>query len=520
MAFVLIRFIRRSAAAPLALASMLHPGTVAAGDVIFADGFDIDFANAYFVSPGGLDTNPGTKASPFLTISKGIADAAADAQKHTVVVAAGSYKESVTLANGVSLFGEFDSGAWARDPANATILDGFAVFGPANANPGGNSYAIYVSGSNANLHISHNAIFAGHGGPGMAGTPGTDGNDGVDGAAYSATLDSFTATGTGQCNVSNNRAAAGGGALTCAGAISVDGGSGGGNNCTPAYSTQNSTSAFPATAGKPGGGESGGSAGAAGVRGYDAELNGSTCFVPVNVSAQQLPQFGSNGADGSNGGSAGGGGGCATPSGSVFGGDWIGGSAPDAGGGSNGGGGGGGAAGGGAVCTTSGTCKDMLGGHGGGGGSGGCGGSGGSGGGPGGGAFGIFIVGGSAAIVAGNTLFLGAGGDGGSGGNGGVGGLGGNGSQGGQVDTLFCTGKGGSGGNGGQGGSGAGGGGGCGGASFGVYTFGVGMPPYCAAGSNTTFGGFGGAGGVGGSSFVNPGGSGQVGVLAACSLNN
>src|SRR4029450_2571730 len=100
--------------------------------------------------------------------------------------------------------------------------------GAINGNIGGNSYAIYVSNANANLRITNNVIFAGRGGPGMAGSPGTDGSDGVDATAYSTALDSFTATGTGLCNTSNNRAASGGGSLTCLARENVGGGNGGG----------------------------------------------------------------------------------------------------------------------------------------------------------------------------------------------------------------------------------------------------------------------------------------------------
>jgi hypothetical protein len=522
----------------------IHPGAVDNPEPSYldsnCDGIDGDIARSFFVSPQGLNSNPGTQAQPFKTITHGIAAAAADPTKKTVLVAAGSYNEGVALADGVNLYGQYQSGTWARAPGNDTIIEGassagihertvvasdiaaattfegFVIYGPANDQLSGNSYAVYVSNSSASLRISDNVIFGGHGGPGAAGSPGPSGVAGVDGAAYSTALDSFTTTGAGQCNTSNNRAASGGGVLSCPGADDVSGGNGGGNNCTPSRSTQNSTATSPATAGQPGVG--GGSNGASGVRGYDSELNGSTCFLPTS-GANTLPQFGSDGQNGGSGGDAAGVAGCATPEGSVAGTDWMGGAASNGAAGSNGGGGGGGAAGGGAACTTNGTCKDLLGGHGGGAGSGACGGAGGSGAMPGGGAFDIFVVGGAAPVVTGNTLFLGDGGDGGNGGSGGAGGLGGNGTQGGQSGALFCTGKGGRGGDGGDGGNGSGGGGGCGGASFAIYTSGVGTPDYCSSGTNPSFGGFAGAGGAGGVSLVHPGGDGQAGVLAACSFH-
>ncbi len=60
----------------------------------------------------------------------------------------------------------------------ATIFEGFVVRGSANTKTGGNSYAIYVSGSNGNLAIDSNLIYAGRGGPGAAGTAGGSGRPG------------------------------------------------------------------------------------------------------------------------------------------------------------------------------------------------------------------------------------------------------------------------------------------------------------------------------------------------------
>jgi hypothetical protein len=532
---------RRCALLLLAGLWSAHARHAAAGDFVFADGFDIDLANAFFVSTDGADDNPGTRAQPFQTITAGIAAAAADPLRHTVAVAAGSYAESVTLADGVSVFGHFQPASWLRDPTTfsaisgaafagpharsvsaanitaPTVFDGFLVYGAINSTPGGNSYAIYVTGASANLRISNNVIFAGRGGPGGTGSPGGDGGDGSDGGAYSTALDAFIATGSGVCNISNNRPASGAGLLTCADdADDISGGNGGGNNCTPVLSTRNSTTTSPATAGQPGAG--GSSAGGAGASGYDSAFNGSVCTVP-DSGGTPLPMAGSDGSAGGAGADAAGAGGCNAPAGSIVAGNWVGGGAVSGSRGSNGAGGGGGGAGGGAACT-GGTCtKDLLGGHGGGGGAGGCGGSGGGAGGSGGGAFGVFIFGGAAPQVRDNLLFRGDGGDGGNGGSGGVGGFGGNGSQGGQTGALSCSGAGGRGGDGGNGGSGAGGGGGCGGASIAIYTSGVGTPDYCIGANNASIGGFAGSAGTGGGSLANPGGAGQAGLLADCSFH-
>jgi hypothetical protein len=572
--------IQRSLSVLIALLSCLGVSRAADDDdFVFADSFDVDLSAAFFVSPQGLDANPGTRSQPFQTIAKGIAVAAADPLKHTVAVASGSYAESIALANGVSVYGHFQAGSWARDPTHysiidgvtsdgnhdhtviaanitsATKFDGFVVYGSVNAKVGGNSYAIYVSGSNANLQISNNFVFGGHGGPGADGSVGPNGVAGGAGSGRNPNLtvadlayDAEDASGAGECNTSNNRQYANGGARAC-GATSVNGGNGGGNQC-PVMSYcdtwdpnsgclqsatnfhWNSFTPLAGATGAPGGGASGGSAGAGAAPGndliqiYASLYGGYVCYTPPDST------YGANGVDGGDGGNGAGVVGCTAANGSVISGHWIGGGSSGGNSGGDGGGGGGGGAGGGGKCENDGhghsQCadgagKDTLGGHGGGGGSGGCGGAGGAGGSPGGGAFGIFIVGGGAApAVTGNTLFGGSGGSGGSGGNGGGGGIGGVGALGGTsgVPVVFCTDVAGRGGDGGEGGYGSGGGGGCGGASFGIYTSGIGTPNYCDAFANNTIGvGNAGGGGAGGLSLVNSGGAGQSGAVATCSFN-
>jgi hypothetical protein len=547
---------------------------------MFANGFDAPTTSAFYVSPAGLDTNAGSAAAPFLTITKGIAAAAADPGKPPVFVANGVYNESITLASGVSVFGQYHAGTWVLDPTSYSIIDGvasqgnndrtvdasnvgsltafdrFVVFGSDNTKAGGNSYAIYVSNSSANLELTNNVIFAGHGGPGADGATSPAGSAGVGGSGRSPNLavadaayDSKDASaGSGECDVVNNRQYSNGGALSCGG-TPVNGGDGGGNRCpvksfcdigdpnfgclqSPINFHWNEYTGIDGMAGIAGGG-GGGTAGAGAFAGddmiqvYAPFYSGYICFLPTDTDGDGSQTYGLNGSNGGNGADGAGVVGCTAATGSVIGVDWIGGSAPAGNVGDNGGGGGGGGAGGGGKCQataghttcTDGGGKDTLGAHGGGGGSGGCGGDGGGGGGSGGGAFGIFIVGGVAPVVTGNTVFGGSGGGGGAGGNGATGGSGGLGALGGSagVPFVFCTDAAGRGGNGGAGGYGAGGGGGCGGASFGIYTSGIGTPDYCT--SNAVGDGSAGAGGTGGLSRVNPGGAGQAGVEVACSFN-
>jgi hypothetical protein len=480
-------------------------------------------------------TGTGSGNHPCSTIATGLARAASTGRAN-IFVADGTYDEAVTLVTGKNLKGGFRSDTWLRHVATTStviqgvtvmgshdatvtatgvtnaLFEGFVVRGSFNTKPGGNSYAIYVAGSDATLVIKDNQIFAGRGGPGTAGTPGTNGFAGVNGTgSVAGSYDSFIATGTGNCAITNNRQFTNGGIRTC-GTDDVSGGNGGGNQCTP-VTDFTKFSGIDGFAGLGGDAPGGGAGGAAASAGLDSTLDttGTTvCSVPT---APGVP-FGADGNAGSNGGHGSGVAGCTGSAGTVPVDHWVNGAAPVGNIGANGGGGSGGGAGGGARCTScGGQPKDRLGAHGGGGGSGGCGGAGGGAGGAGGGVFGIFVVGGSAPAITANVIERGAGGTAGDGGIGGAGGLGGSGAAGG-APTEFCGGKAGRGGDGGAAGSGSGGGGGCGGSSFGIYTSGVGAQTYCA--DNTVAGGSAGAGGLGGYSGGNSGGNGASGVLQGC----
>ena len=511
---------------------------------------------------GPIGTGAGNH--PCRTIAQGIARANA-LNRANIFVANGIYTESVTLTNGRNLLGGYASDSWQRDVASTgtlllgvsssgnhdrtvvatnitapTVFEGFAVFGSANAKISGNSYAIYVSGSNASLVIRNNVVFGGRGGPGGSGAIGGDGTDGTNGqgrnpiGTQDGAYDAKDTSGLTACSASNNRQYANGGATSCGG-DDISGGAGGGNmcpasaasaciNCGPFGCTScNFVTATSVTgvSGQPGAGGGGGAGGAGAARGDDMiagppqQGNNYPCYIPSGIT---YGRDGNNGARGAHGSS---GPGCSANGGAVIGGEWIGGPAGTGASGSNGGGGGGGGAGGGAKCQLCQTNTDKLGGHGGGGGAGGCGGVAGGGGAPGGGAFGIFIVGSAVApVVTGNAVFRGGGGTGGVGGAGGEGGVGGAGALGGTTAGTFCTDVAGRGANGGDGGHGSGGGGGCGGSSFGIYTSGLGSPNYCqAAAANTFSGGGGGTGGSGGYSIINPGGAGVAGALLDCSFN-
>jgi hypothetical protein len=484
----------------------------------------------------------GASAHPCHSITWGLSRAVATL-KPEVRVADGRYNEAVTLVNGKNLLGGYNPETWVRhvETTNTiiegvssianhdrtitasgitapTVLEGFVVRGSYNTKASGNSYAIYVLNSGANLEIRRNAIYGGAGGPGVSGTAGTDhggmsapngtGRTSVNAPAY----DAFITTGSDQCSVSNNRAYTNGAVFTTANGDNTRGGNGGGNTCPPS-STQTKQSAHDGQTGQQGVLTMAGAGGLAGVGGVDFNLDYLTGVCDGSF-ALQIGTDGGNGGNGGNGAAVSGG---TAGDGSVVGSQWVGSSGANGVYGGNGGGGGGGGAGGGAHVVSSFGAKDRLGAHGGGGGAGGGGGGGGSGGTAGGASFGIFIVG-AAPVVSGNTIVRGIGGTGGAGGTGGYGMSGGTGGAGGQT-ALLCTGSAGRGGNGGRGGDGSGGGGGAGGGSYAIYTSGSGTPNYCTAASNTIGGGTAGAGGGGGVAPVNPGGPGATGTLGACSFH-
>jgi len=492
--------------------------------------------DAIYVAPataGGQDTGScGTApagiggANPCLTIDKGLSRAA-NLLRDRVLVAAGSYTEQVSVANGIDLLGGYNALNWSRDPdANltlispdagsghrktlvasgitaSTLVEGFVITGGTAYTAGANSYAIYVTGSDGDLAIEDNLIYAGDGAPGSGGAGGEDGEDGEDGAAGADAYE----TPTSSCSETSS-GGSGGGGLSCAGQ-DVSGGDGGDAVCRPTQGIQDS--------GQDGDDGAGPNPGASGDGGWDGgTTQNEGCLICHLPPETMTGGDGGNGQQGSHGTA---GGGCIDADGTVENNEWVGdeGNAGQQAG--PGGGGGGGGAGGGGEDMQGSLCWDDLGGTGGGGGSGACGGTGGAAGTGGGGSFGIFIHGcSSAPSIAGNTIHRGNGGAGGGGGAGGVGGAGGDGAGGGADDTGnydFCTGAGGKGGQGGHGGHGGGGGG----VAYGIWasSYGGGSPSYE---DDNTFpaAGAGGTGGAGGGSLGSSGVAGQDGGHAAVHL--
>ncbi len=401
-----------------------------------------DFTKAFFVSSTtGLDSNAGTtRALPMKTIQAAIGKAAPN--RADLYVGSGNYPESVSLADGVSIFGGFNPSDWVRPviAAPTTVIAAptpVAVSGGSLALPlelerltinsakataaGGSSIGVRISSSTGLVSLRGCTIAAADGVAGSAATDGSTGNPGSTG-------------GNGSVGGAGN-----GGTSTCG----VGGGAGG-----PAVT--GSFNGNPGSNGLFGGGGINGTGGS-GVKGAGV------CGDPFSH-GNNAPDDATPGSPGANGGN-----GIQGPLLGVFSaGNYV---APAGGAGSAGkpGGGGGGGGSGSGDSTFCGIlcCNNQTSGGGGGGGSAGCGGTAGTGGHGGGGSFAVVSLS-SAVVVDGCQLSTGSGGAGGRGGNGGTGGLGGSfsagGSSGGGSAGAGAGGK--NGGNGGSAGSGAGGPGG------------------------------------------------------------
>ena len=460
------------------------------------DGIDGTIDNAILVAPSGIDeTGCGLAiAQPCGTINYAIEQAVVSTRTQ-VLVQAGLYVEAVRLADGVSVYGGYntdwqralftDTGhrteifgtqdaatqLWvavlAHDLGSETRLGDLIITGPAaqgvNGDSGRSSYAVHVRDS-ANFFADRISITAGAGAPGTAGASGLNasitgrvsGMNGLQGGPS----DEFIST----CNNSSHGLGGFAGGNTCPGGVNPDAGRGGHggemdtscgtfscSNCsaTPGDLGFNAQHVSGALGRGGGGGTGGNSCGPAGLGGRGRIVNG---------------------ARGSGAGAGG----------FVFGSSWH-----TLGGAPGGLGGGGGGSGG---CDDG---TDSYGAGGGGGGAGGCGARTGAGAGwGGGGSFGALVLN-STATLAGCSILRGAAGNGGSGGIGGRGQSGGLSGSGGTSTNDSAPG--GLGGAGGHGGHGGGAGGGAGGPSVGIAHAGSTLISDCL-----TTGGSAGTGGPGG----------------------
>jgi hypothetical protein len=408
------------------------------------DGIVGNIAGAIFVDAiVGDDANAGTMASPKKTIHAGVAAAAALTPVKDVYASKGTYAETVTLSDGVSIFGGYDAQAsWSRALTNTTGLYSATPVGmvaknltrptevqlltvnaSSAATPGTSSYGIQVVNVSGGLTVRGCTVGSGAAGAGLHGAPGAQGAGGGQGG---------TASGT----------SPGGGGDSACGARGGQGGTG----------VNGSTNGVSGTAGTqaPGGG-GGGIACGGGSPGGTCDFVGHT--DPGGTPA--CTGTGSSGSPGSNGAS-----GALTGSLDTSSGEYV---APAAIGGHagySGGGGSGGGSGAGAAWHSGLSCQSNTSGGGGGGGGGGCGGAAGGGGYGGGASLAIASIN-STLVVDRCTLQASSGGAGGAGGDGGgPGGPGGGGAGAGGNANAGTGANGAAGGSGGQGGGGGGGNGG------------------------------------------------------------
>ncbi|MET0411883.1 MAG: hypothetical protein ABW217_11340, partial [Polyangiaceae bacterium] len=90
------------------------------------DGIDGVEARAIFVSSDGFDDAPGTRAQPVQTLAHAIELAATD--DRDVYVCNGAYRENVTIAQRVSLYGGYDCArAWRRVKDRAVVESGVGI---------------------------------------------------------------------------------------------------------------------------------------------------------------------------------------------------------------------------------------------------------------------------------------------------------------------------------------------------------------------------------------------------------
>jgi len=435
---------------PVALACTPCSGNPDPPDLSFVDsncdGIDGDIGGAVFVDAvGGNDADPGTMAQPKRTL--GVAIASATAEGKDVYISSGSYAESVTLADGVGLYGGYDRATgWSRSMTSLPIVGNGTTAvvgsnlpaplmlqlleiraGDATAN-GASAFGIRLTNA-PSVILEGCVVVAGRGGSGGAGAGGMAGAAGGNGGQGRSGCEDSTGFGCSGCA----RPAGGlAGASTCGRPGGVGGVPGHECGCGAAGGT-----GTIGVGGGVGGCGCGGGNGLPGLPGPDgpAGLDGAGGDIGTFDGSGYLPVAGYAGSPGAHG---------------------------------HGGGGGGGGSGGDDNC-------DSYGSSGGGGGGGGGAGTGASGGGGGGGSFALHLVDSGVTTIAGAIVTAGGGtgGTGGTAGPGGAGGAVGPGGPYGGSGEQDDGGMGAAGGAGGAGGRGGHGGGGAGGPSIGIVCVGA-----------------------------------------------
>ncbi len=493
------------------------------------DGSDGASGQTVYVSVStGTASGNGTQSRPLDSIQAGIDLADATGLTY-VIVAEGTYNESIWLSDGITVYGGYNTGFTVRDsvsyptiiegdpataanPAavsarsisNLTIFDGFLVRGNAGTSAGSSAVGMWLEDCSDALVIRDSIVSANNardGADGTTGSIGTDGSSGSNGTNGTTT------------NCRSALATGGAGGSNSCGGTAVSGGDGGDARCPSSGTYQ-----YSGDAGYPLG--SGGSGGSAGC---DANIPSTACSTCYISGCWDEGLDGTDGSDGSNGS---GGSGATDTDGSISGGLWVAAAGSVGSAGNPGSGGGGGGAGSGAQVASACGGLSHVGGTGGGGGAAGCGGTGGLAGSGGGGSVAllvyytvpttVFPVIEDSSFASGNGGFGGDGGDGAPGGEGGTGGIGGSAGRG----SSWCGQPGGNGGIGGNGGAGGGGGGGAGGVSYAAVVFGATPTSTWLSATNSMSAGSAGSGGRGGLAGASNGNDGVDGIDGADGTQN
>ena len=157
-----------------------------------------DPSSAFFVRADGNDEDAGTPANPLATLQTAI-NKAGDKGGGSVYVAGGKYAGSLSLVDGVSIYGGFDPNTWLRDSTRhiteiqggetavrgirvrALSLDALTIRSVDASEPGGSSIALNLSASTG-IVVNASRLIAGDGARGSDGANGKNGANGQNGA--------------------------------------------------------------------------------------------------------------------------------------------------------------------------------------------------------------------------------------------------------------------------------------------------------------------------------------------------
>ncbi|HEY2516803.1 MAG TPA: hypothetical protein VGI39_38295, partial [Polyangiaceae bacterium] len=260
------------------------------------DGIDGTVSAAIFVDvQTGNDNNPGTMTLPVRTIYKGIS-LATNNGKSDVYVSKGTYPESVTMVDGVSVYGAYDASAkWSRGTGNVTTIQSPSPVGVAAINlshatnlqlltivasdatgqagngDGESSVGVLIVKSGGNVTVDTCNITSGNGASGAKGADGSQGTGGSVGGGASgvghggpggSACGAVGGQGGDGTNGRNNGGQGSNGTQTSGGGVPAAGGTGGGGgSCSATSASPGGSAPAVSTSGGQGGPGTNGSQG-------------------------------------------------------------------------------------------------------------------------------------------------------------------------------------------------------------------------------------------------------------------